>query len=51
MDTHMKKEKHPVYRLILSCLILLLALGVVLLVLGLRVGGDWRWTGLPVQYV
>ena len=45
-----KKEKHPVYRLILSVLILLLALGVLLLVLGLRMGGGY-WTGLPVQYI
>ncbi len=48
---HMKKEKHPVYRLILFCLILLLALGVLLLALGLYLGADGRWTGLPVHYI
>ena len=36
----MKKEKHPVYRLVMTLLILLLALGVALLVMGLRLGGD-----------
>ncbi len=49
----MKKEKHPVYRLILSCLLLLLVLGVALLVLGLLTGVG-RGTGLPmrpVQYI
>ncbi len=35
-----KKEKHPVYRLVMALLILLLALGVALLVMGLRLGGD-----------
>ena len=47
----MKKEKHPVYRLILFCLILLLAIGTLLLVLGLRAGVDWRWISQPIQYV
>ena len=47
----MKKEKHPIYRLILFCLIMLLALGALLLFLGLQVGEDWRFTSLPVQYV
>ena len=47
----MKKEKHPVYRLILCFLILLLALGALLLVLGLQVGVDWRWISSPVQYI
>ena len=47
----MKKEKHPVYRLILFCLILLLALGILLLALGLHAGVDWRWIDQPVQYV
>ncbi len=46
-----KKEKHPVYRLILFCLFLVLVLGVLLLALGLRTGGDWRWTNLPVKYI
>lgn len=32
----MKKEKHPVYRLVLFALILVLALGVALLVMGPR---------------
>lgn len=36
----MKKEKHPVYRLIMALLILLLILGAALLVLGLNLGGD-----------
>ena len=47
----MKKEKHPIYWLILFCLILLLALGTLLLVLGLHTGVDWRWISQPVQYV
>ena len=47
----MKKEKHPVYRLILCCLLLLLALGTALLVLGLLAGGNLRWTSGPVQYI
>ena len=47
----MKKEKHPIYRLILFCLILLLALGILLLVLGLCAGVDGRWISQPVQYV
>ncbi len=47
----MKKEKHPVYRLILICLLLLLALGAALLALGLTVSGDWRFIQSPTQYV
>ena len=47
----MKKEKHPVYRLILFCLLLLLAIGAALLVLGLTVGGDWRFIHSPAQYI
>ena len=47
----MKKEKHPVYRLIMFCLILLLALGALLLFLGLQMGAEWRFTSMPVQYV
>ncbi len=47
----MKKEKHTVYRLILFCLFLVLALGALLLALGVSVDVDWRWTGLPVQYI
>ena len=35
-----KREKHPAYRLLLGGLILLLALGVVLLAAGLRMGND-----------
>ena len=49
----MKKEKHPVYWLILSCLLLLLALGVALLALGILTGAG-RGTELPmrpVQYI
>ena len=46
----MKKKKHPVYRLILFCLLLLLALGVTLLVLGLLTGVG-RGTVLPVRPV
>ncbi len=46
----MKKEKHPVYWLILACLLLLLALGVALLALGLLTGVG-RGTGLPFQPV
>ena len=38
--TAVKKEKHPVYRLVMAGLILLLALGVALLVMGLNLGGD-----------
>lgn len=49
----MKKEKHPVYRLILFLLVLLLALGVWLLVFALLTGagrkmGFWMQ---PVQYI
>ena len=33
-----QKEKHPVYRLVLCGLILLLALGVALLIVGIRNG-------------
>lgn len=36
----MKKEKHPVYRLVMTFLILLLLLGIALLIMGLRLGGD-----------
>ena len=36
----MKKQKHPVYRWVMGGLILLLALGIVLLVLGLALGQD-----------
>ena len=46
----MKKEKHPVYRLILFCLLLVLGLGLALLILGLLTGGGWQSLG-PVQYV
>ena len=46
----MKKEKHPIYRLILFCLFLLLALGVALLALGLLTGFG-RGTGFPMQPV
>ena len=35
-----KKEKHPVYGLFLSVMILLLLLGIALLVMGLQMGGD-----------
>ena len=35
-----KKEKHPIYRLLLCALLVLLALGVVLLALGVRVGNS-----------
>lgn len=46
----MKKEKHPVYRLILFVLILLLALGVLMLTLGLITGAGQEM-GLPIQPV
>ena len=36
----MKKEKHPVYRMAMAFLILLLLLGIALLIMGLRLGGD-----------
>ena len=36
----MKKEKHTVYRLVMVFLIVLLLLGIALLVMGLRMGGD-----------
>ena len=42
----MKKEKHPVYRLILAGLILALALGVVMLVISILEGqGIWPAPG------
>ncbi|MBQ6959429.1 MAG: hypothetical protein IJP78_00465 [Clostridia bacterium] len=47
----MKKEKYPVYRLILFILFLLLALGVALLTLGLLTGDGGPFAGLPVQSV
>jgi hypothetical protein len=49
----MKKEKHPVYRLILCLLFLLLALGVVLLVFGLLTGAGWGmgFSMQPAQYI
>ncbi len=36
----MKKEKHVLYRWVLGALMLLLALGIVMLVLGLEIGPD-----------
>ena len=47
----MKKEKHPVYRLILICFFVLLALGAALLALGLTVGGEWRFMNSPAQHI
>ena len=47
----MKKEKHPVYRLILIFLILLLALGVLLLTLALLTGNVGPFMSQPVQYI
>ena len=49
----MKKEKHPVYRLILFLLFLLLALGVALLVFALLTGagGGMGFSMQPVQYI
>lgn len=47
----MKKEKHPVYRLILVILLLLLGLGVLILTLGLLTGADGRFMSLPVQHI
>ena len=47
----MKKEKHPVYRLILFVLILLLALGVLMLTLGLLTGTGRGFMNQPVQYI
>ncbi len=36
----MKKEKHTVYRLAMVFLVFLLLLGIALLIMGLRMGGD-----------
>ena len=36
----MKKEKHPIYGIILGALIFFLLLGLALLIMGLRLGGD-----------
>ncbi|MDO5327423.1 MAG: hypothetical protein Q4G00_11980 [Clostridia bacterium] len=36
----MKKEKHTVYRLVMVFLVILLLLGIALLIMGLRMGGD-----------
>ena len=36
----MKKEKHTVYRLVMVFLVILLLLGIALLFMGLRLGGD-----------
>ncbi len=47
----MKKEKHPVYRLILFILFLLLALGVGLLTLALLTGSGGPFAGLPTQHI
>ena len=47
----MKKEKHPVYRLILFFLFLLLAVGVAVFVLALLTGRVGPLAGLPVQHV
>ena len=47
----MKKEKHPVYRLILFVLFLLLALGVLLLVFALLTGNVGPFAGLPVHQI
>ena len=47
----MKKEKHPVYRLILFILFLLLALGVAVFVLALLTGSVGPFAGLPIQRV
>ena len=47
----MKKEKHPVYWLILIFLILLLALGALLLTLGLLTGNVGPFMGQPVRYI
>ena len=47
----MKKEKHPIYRLILFFLILLLILGVTVFVLALLTGSVGPLAGLPIQRV
>ncbi len=47
----MKKEKHPIYRLILFILLLVLALGIALLVMDLLAGDAWRTVRMPVQYI
>ena len=47
----MKKEKHPVYRLILFVLFLLLALGVLLLVFALLTGSGGPFAGLPMRHI
>lgn len=36
----MRKEKHTVYLLVMGVLVFLLLLGIALLVMGLRMGGD-----------
>ena len=45
----MKKEKHPFYWLILAALILLLALGVALLIMGASLGPNRVFTTPPVS--
>ena len=47
----MKKEKHPMYWLILSFFLLLLTLGAALLALGLMTAGDCRFMNSPVQSI
>ena len=44
----MKKEKHPIYWLIVIVLTLLLALGVLLLIRGLQIGPDALFLTQPM---
>lgn len=46
-----QKEKHPVYRLVMLALVLLLAIGVFLLAVGLTMGGGGLLTRFPVQSI
>ena len=47
----MKKEKHPIYRLILFVLFLLLALGVLLLVFAPGTVSSGPFAGQPVHQI
>ena len=45
----MKKERHPVYWLLMAALALLLALGVLLLVKGIQLGPNQLYASAPVS--
>lgn len=49
MNEH--KEKHPIYRLVMLALVLLLAIGVFLLAVGLTMGGGGPLTRFPAWEV